>query len=67
MYANERYSDLKEFETLLDDAQINAKRGFQTDFVVDMIDSYEQYQEKTWLSDKQNSLLREIAYGDGNP
>jgi hypothetical protein len=50
-----------EFERLLDDAQRGAVTERDMDFVADMIEKFEQYGEKMFLSERQAAYLESLA------
>jgi len=50
-----------EFEDLLDEAESNARAGFEQGFVSDIRDKYDEYGPEMFLSDKQNEILERIA------
>lgn len=55
------FDDLKDFELLLDEACSNAESGWEMDFTDEMAERYELYKGDTFLSEKQEDLLRRIA------
>ena len=53
--------DEDEFQSLLDDAEANASNDFESKFVSDMQDRWEQYGKRMYLSDNQKEILERIA------
>ncbi len=58
------YPTLTEFETLLEDARMNAATDWDEQFVADLADKYERFGERTYLSDAQQIQLTRIANDD---
>lgn len=57
------YPTLEEFENALDDAEINAARGWETDFVDSLRDRYEDYGDEMNFSEAQADKLAAIRLG----
>lgn len=54
------YSD-EEFQDLLDEAEANAGNDFETGFVSDMQDKWEEHGKRMYISPKQREILERIA------
>lgn len=54
----------REFQDLLDEAENNASGRWETEFVSDMRDRFEEYGTGMFISDKQNEIINRIADGD---
>ncbi len=50
-----------EFEGLLSQAEDCAANDWETNFVSDMRDKWDQYGRRMFISDKQNDILNRIA------
>lgn len=57
----EMFDEASEFEDLLDAAESEASTGWEMDFVSDMRDRFEEYQERMYLSERQIEILERIA------
>jgi hypothetical protein len=53
--------EINNFESLLEDAESNAKTAWEIDFVSDIIERYDEYEDNTFLSDNQLAVLERIA------
>lgn len=57
----DQYPYLTEFETLLDDARMNAATDWDEQFVADLQAKFDQYGDRAFLSDNQRAQLERIA------
>ena len=55
------FEDMGEYESLLEDAQRQASSGKDIDFVDQMVEKFETYADRAYLSIKQANYLRSIA------
>jgi len=55
------YDDVSDFGDIMEAADLNAKDGWEMDFVSDMRDRFEQYGAHMYLSEKQREILERIA------
>jgi hypothetical protein len=53
--------EIDNFETLLEEAERGAVTEWEMAFVADMIDKYGEYDEATYVSDKQLEILQRLA------
>jgi len=53
--------EIDNFETLLEEAERGAVTEWEMGFVADMIDKYGEYDEATYVSDKQLEILQRLA------
>ena len=53
--------DASEFNDLLEDAEAGADGDWETEFVDDLRNRYDEYGERMFLSDRQLEILRRIA------
>ena len=60
----DHYPDLDEFESLLEDARMNAANDWEEQFAADMQAKYQQYGKRAFLSDSQKTQLERIANDD---
>lgn len=58
---SDQYPDLTEFESLLEDARMNAATDWDEQFVADLQVKFDQYGDRTFLSDSQRVQLERIA------
>ena len=64
---SQRVQDLyeeKEFEELLEDARMNAANDWEESFVADMKTRYDQYGQRMYISEAQQTTLERIANDD---
>lgn len=59
-----QYKDLSVFEDLLEEARMAADDDASEGFVAKMIDNFKQWQDGTFLSEKQHDWLLRIAEWD---
>ena len=64
MRLRDAYSDMSEFEDLLEDADSNAGNEWEMTFVDDINKRFEQYGGDTFVSEKQIEILNRIARGE---
>lgn len=57
----DQFDDIGDFEELLECAERQASTEWEIDFVSDVSERYDQYEDRTYLSDKQRSNLEKIA------
>jgi hypothetical protein len=55
------FDDIDEFETLLSDAEAGADSDWETDFVDDLRNRYDEHGERMYLSERQLEILERIA------
>lgn len=55
------FDSLKDFESMLDDAESNVRGGWETDFVNDMQENFLKWGYRMYLSDAQYNKLKTIA------
>jgi hypothetical protein len=55
------FDDIDEFETLLSDAEAGADSDWETDFVDDVRNRYDEHGERMYLSERQLEILERIA------
>ena len=60
MKVSELPTDL-DFGDVLEAAEANAKNDFEMDFVAEMVERFDQYEDRMFISDKQWELLAKIA------
>ena len=60
----DHFDEVGDFDEMLEDAGLNAETGWEEDFVAELQERYDQYNEKTFLSGKQVEVLKRIAYGE---
>ena len=63
MRLSELYSDISEFEDLLDAAETNASTEWEMDFMFDLRERYKKYKNSMFLSPKQKETLENLAEG----
>lgn len=56
----------KEWESLLDDAELSASTDKEQEFVSDMRDKYAEYGRAMFLSEKQKAWLEKLAERGGS-
>jgi hypothetical protein len=54
--------DIGGFENILSQAEINAKTDWEMDFVSDMLEKYDEYENDMYVSERQLEILEKIAY-----
>lgn len=55
------FKDVAAFERLLNDAESEARRGWDEDFVIEMKEKFEEYGAGMFLSERQLEQLERIA------
>ena len=55
------YDPAIDFEDALEQAECNAISGWEMDFVADLREKYDEWQERCYLSDRQYEKLMGIA------
>jgi len=56
-----KVSDINNFDILIEDAELQAETDFEFDFVSDIRDRYDEYDDDCFISEKQLSILESIA------
>ena len=54
--------EIDNFDELLADAESSAKTEWEMDFIADIMDRYDQYEENFIISEKQLEILERIAW-----
>lgn len=57
----DQFDDIDEFAELLEDAEAQASTEWEIDFVSDISERFDEYEDRMYLSDKQRSTLARIA------
>lgn len=55
------YDDVSEFQNLLSVATDNAVSQLEMEFCERLSDKYDEYGERTYLSERQDEILRKLA------
>lgn len=61
---SEKFKEIGDYQELLASAEDRAKGDWEAKFVSDMNNRFEQYKEKTFISEKQLEILNKIAAGN---
>ena len=63
MKAGDHFETPKEFDDMIEQAEMNASTGWEVDFVSDMRERFDQYALESFLSEPQLTILQKIADG----
>lgn len=61
---HDKYKAMAPFESMLEDARMNARNDWEEEFVASVIKKYEEYGSSMFWSGQQDTVLRRIAGPD---
>ena len=59
-----KVKDIENFDELLDDAEANAKAKWDMDFLGEIRDKYDEFEEEMYISASQLEQIERIAHYD---
>lgn len=58
------YLKIEDFVSSMEQADSNARPGFEREFMNNICERYDRYGEKMFLTEKQHSILERLAWGE---